>query len=312
MAPRFLLHADDIGLSPGITATIVSAIDEGSVRSVSLISNGTGFDDAVRALAARPHVRVSLHLNLLEGRTLSAPSDIPLLVDAEGNLASTFGGLVRLWFGGGARQRAQLGEQMQREFAAQISRGREALRAANRPDDHLRIDSHTHIHALGFVLDAVLACCSSDQIAYVRVPREPWHIGGGPGDRSTAVGLNTVKWGLLNSLSRSMTGKLEARSIAFNRGLLGVLHTGRMTVSAIEAGIGAVLQAEGQRRGGAQDGEPVEVLLHPGKALASEASQWRGRPELWTYYRSGNRDLEAQTARDVGTSPLWTASSGGG
>lgn len=303
MNPTFSLHADDIGLSPGITEKIVKAIDEGLVRSVSLIVNGTGLDEAVRALALRPDVRVSLHLNLLEGAPLSSPADIPLLVDDEGRLASPFERLVRLWFTGDARQRAQLSDQMQCEFASQISWGREALRAAGRPADRVRIDSHTHIHALGFVLDAALACCGPDEIAYVRVPREPWHIGASRADRQSALGLNIIKWGLLNRLSRFMMIKLEGKGIAFNPAFLGVLHTGRMTVPAIEAGIGSILKSR-HRDGGIDDGEPVEVLLHPGKARVDEIEQWRGRPELLAYYLSGNRDLEGETAREVSASPL--------
>lgn len=302
MGPAFSLHADDIGLSPGITAAIVKSIEEGAVRSVSLIVNGTGVDEAVRALSDWPDVRVSVHLNLLEGNPLSAPGNIPLLVDGEGKLATTFGRLMRLWFEGDRRRRVQLSEQMSREFAAQIGRGRAALKATGRPADRLRIDSHTHIHALGFVLDAVLACCSPGEIAYVRVPREPWHIGKGPRDWRAALGVNAVKWGLLNNLSRNMVRKLEARGIAFNPGFLGVLHTGRMTVSAIEAGIRAI-QRTPWHEGCAVGGDPIEVLLHPGKARPEERDQWRERPELFSYYSSVNRDLEAKTTRDLSALP---------
>lgn len=310
MAQTFVLHADDIGLSPGITASIVRSIDEGSIRSVSLICNGVAVEEAVAALMARPAVRVSLHLNLLEGWPLSNPQDIPLLVDAEGRLAATFKRLVGLWLGGDARKRTAVCEQMKREFAAQISRGCAALAAAGRPVDALRIDSHTHIHALGFVLDAILACPGSQRISYVRVPREPWHIGRRAGDAKALLrDANIVKWGVLNHLSRGMIRKLDARGIAFNCAFLGVLHTGRMTVSAIEAGVEAVLGAWPKEL--PRDAEPVEILLHPGKADPSEADQWQGRPELWAYYRSEDRDREAQTARDVKSSPLLSAHFGG-
>lgn len=306
MAPTFLLHADDIGLSRGITKSILHSVDDGFVRSVSLICNGTAFDQTVRALAERPGVRVSLHLNLLEGQPLCDPREIPLLVDAGGQLSVTFQKLVRLWLQGGRRQRAALSEQIRREFSAQIRRGSNALQAAGRPAQALRIDSHTHIHALDFVLDAALDCVAPGEIGYVRVPCEPWHIGGSLGEWRTAAGLNSVKWALLNRLSARMIPKLAARGIAFTPRFLGVLHTGCMTVPAVEAGVAACLASP--EAPGWDGGDPVDVLLHPGKADDLEEAQWSGRPELWRYYRSANRDLEAATARSAGLSPVLAGS----
>lgn len=298
------MHADDIGLSPCITQSIVTAIDEGGVRSVSLICNGRAFEEAMEALAVRPQVRVSLHLNLLEGRPLSSADEIPFLVDGKGALSTTFQQLVRLWVSGSQQKRQALSEQIQREFTAQLIRGTSALVKIHRPVDQLRVDSHTHIHALGFVLDALLACRSKVNIGYIRVPREPWHFSRGADDLKSALGINTVKWALLNRLSRSMTDKLRATDIKYNSAFLGVLHTGAMSVRAIEAGVTASLRKL-PSDGGHLSHEPVEVLLHPGKAAAAEEDQWRGRPDLLSYYRSSNRDLEAQTARDLVSSELF-------
>ncbi|CFX34744.1 protein of unknown function [Candidatus Filomicrobium marinum] len=306
MVPRFILHADDIGLSRGITRSIVAAIDEGGVRSVSLICNGLAFDEAIDALAVRPHVRVSLHLNLLEGQPLSAAGEVPLLVDGEGALSTTFQDLVRQWIAGDLVKKQALSEQIKREFTAQLVRGGAALAALHRPVDQLRIDSHTHIHALGFVLDAVLASRSAVDVGYVRVPREPWHLSPGVDNLKTTLGLNTVKWGVLNRLAGSMTGKLQAADIRFNPAFLGVLHTGAMTVPAIEAGVAASLRSL-QRAAGDHGEEAVEVLLHPGKATAAEEDKWRRRPELRAYYRSPHRDLEAQTARELVRSEVFAA-----
>lgn len=302
MAPKFLLHADDIGLSCGITKSILRSIDDGYVRSVSLICNGAAFEEAVRAIAERRHIRVSLHLNLLEGRPLCDPREIPLLVDAQGQLTATFQKLVRLWLQGDRRQRAALKKQIGRELSAQILRGSNALRVAGRPAEPLRIDSHTHIHALDFVLDAVLDHVAPDQIGYVRVPYESWHLGGGPGDWRSVAGLNSLKWALLNRLAARMMPKLITRGIAFNPRFIGVLHTGRMTVPAIEAGVGACMRSLKAETGNI--GGPIEVLLHPGKADDREDAHWASRPELWDYYRSAQRDMEGQTARSIGHSPV--------
>ncbi|MCH9806166.1 MAG: ChbG/HpnK family deacetylase [Alphaproteobacteria bacterium] len=298
---RYILHADDIGLTAGITRSIVRAVDVGHVRSVSLIVNGWGLDEAVEALVARPELRVSIHLNLLEGVPLAGAGAVPLLVGEDGRLAATFQKLSRKWALGGKLGREELNRQIGLEFRAQIARGCEVLGTRL---DRLRVDSHTHIHALPFVLDTLLEADLPRRVEAVRLPREVWHISPDKRDRSTMFGANLVKHGLLNRLSVGIKAKLDARGIDSNPLMLGVLHTGAMTVSAIAAGIEASERFAGGRRGGAQvgaNGEPVEVLLHPGRAEEGEQDHWAGRPDLWAYYSSmaRSREFDASQASEL-------------
>ena len=297
MALRYLMHADDIGLSSGITRSIGAAIDEGLVRSVSLIVNGSALEEAKESLLARPDVRVSVHLNLLEGQPLSGADRVPLLVGEDGQLAATFQKLTRLWLAGGRAGRVALKKQIGLEFSAQINRAIDALGGRL---DRLLVDSHTHIHALPFVLDVLLGQDYQRPIDYVRLPREPWHVSLNPDDRSTVFGANLIKHMLLNRLSVSMEAKLKARGIAYNPLMLGVLHTGAMSPSAIKAGIASCENVAVARRGRTfMEADPVEVLLHPGRAEESEHEFWRGRPDLWAYYRSQAREKEFETSQDA-------------
>jgi len=69
-----IIHADDCGLSAGITNAIVACYDGGWLRRTSVIVNGDGWQHAVEELRRRPNLAVSLHLNLFEGRPLSSTS----------------------------------------------------------------------------------------------------------------------------------------------------------------------------------------------------------------------------------------------
>jgi predicted glycoside hydrolase/deacetylase ChbG (UPF0249 family) len=50
---RIRVHADDLGVSRGVTDEILRCIDEGPVQGVSIIANGAAFDHAVTALRSR-------------------------------------------------------------------------------------------------------------------------------------------------------------------------------------------------------------------------------------------------------------------
>lgn len=300
---KFLLHADDMGLSSGINRSISRSIDDGHVRSVSVIANGWAYDDAAFYLSARPDVRVTLHLNLLEGQPLSPQDSVPLLVDGSGRLATTFQKLALTWVRSGAADRHRLQSQIAIELGAQIRKG---IATLGDRLDVVRVDSHTHIHALPFVLDAVLGLDLPRPIGYVRIPREPFHVSARTTDLRTMVSANVVKHVLLNSLAGRMTKRLSQRGIAHNPSMLGVLHTGAMTATSIEAGCRAVHRTV-ERDAEADDMlPPVEVLLHPGRADLSEEALWNGRPEMWAYYRSPNRERELHTATDARVGKLVT------
>ena len=73
MSLTILLSADDFGLTEGISRSILEAHDEGVLNGVSVLANGHFFDEAVAEARRRPDLRLSVHLNLVEGMALSDP-----------------------------------------------------------------------------------------------------------------------------------------------------------------------------------------------------------------------------------------------
>ena len=153
--PRFvpIVHADDCGLSPGITDGIVRCHDQGWLQRTSVVANGAGWEHAVAALKRRPALSVAVHLNLFEGTPLSPLSDVDLLVDAHGRFDRSFVGLWVAELTGG--RAARLRRQIRLELRRQIERFRQAFEDRG----PLTVDSHVHYHLLPPVFDELLALC---------------------------------------------------------------------------------------------------------------------------------------------------------
>ena len=282
-----IIHADDCGLSAGITNAIVACYDGGWLRRTSVIVNGDGWEHAVEELRRRPNLAVSLHLNLFEGRPLSRPSELDLLVDGRGQFYRGFASLCIRGLGGarGTRLRGQVRLELRR----QIERFLEAFGDRG----PLLIDGHVHYHVLPIFLHELLALCAEYPIAGIRLPceRVSW-----PALRHTSMRnaphvsmLNMTKCAVLRALSRRAEPAFRARGVATTDAFIGILGTGVMTLEYVRAALNR-LRATGVSGN-------VEILFHPGRARPEEAALWDGRPDLQEFYLSENRDREAELLR---------------
>ena len=277
-----IIHADDCGLSAGITDTIVACYDHGWLRRTSVIVNGSAWEHAVAELRRRPSLAVSLHLNIFEGPPISAPSEIDLLVDRRGQFYRGFAGLCMHGLRGA--HAARLRSQIRLELRRQIER----FLAAFGDRGPLLVDGHIHYHVLPMFFDELLALCADYPIAAIRLPRErlSW-----PAVRnvSQVSMLNMTKCVVLRAFCRRGEQALRARGVATTDGFIGVLGTGAVTLEYVSAALNRLrtLGVSGT----------VEILFHPGRARADEASQWDHRPELQEFYLSENRDREAELLR---------------
>jgi predicted glycoside hydrolase/deacetylase ChbG (UPF0249 family) len=223
-----IVHADDCGLSPGITAGIVRCYDGGWLQRTSVVVNGADWEGAVAALRRRPLLSAALHLNLFEGPALSPMSEVDLLVDAQGRFDRSF---VRLWTAGLAGSgAARLRSQIRLELRRQIERFGQAF-AERGP---LVVDSHVHYHLLPPVFDELLALCRDYPISTIRLPSEPlyWPLTTGA---PQPPAVNVVKNVLLRALSLRARRLLRQRSLESTEAFVGVLGTGNMTLAHVRA-----------------------------------------------------------------------------
>jgi predicted glycoside hydrolase/deacetylase ChbG (UPF0249 family) len=298
-----ILHADDCGLTPGITAGIMACHDRGPLRRTSVIVNSSGWDDAVAALRERPRLEPVLHLNLFEGTPISPPAEIGLLVDRRGRFNRSFGALLALGHGPSA---SRLRRQIRLELERQLDRFVDAFGHASA----IAVDGHVHYHVLPAVCDELMAIAAAYRVRTVRLPREllRWKpLAGAVRPPLVNMGKNVV----LRVLCRRALPLFKACEVQTSDAFIGVLDTGRMTLEGIRASLT-------QLRSAGVSGT-VEILFHPGRARPDEVAAWDGRPGLRSVYLSPDRDREAELlcspalaavlreyagAADSGSSPL--------
>jgi predicted glycoside hydrolase/deacetylase ChbG (UPF0249 family) len=131
-----LIHADDFGLTEGVTNGILRAMREGVVTATSAMVCDPFHFERVKEHCGSLEGRIGLHLQLTDGRPVLSAAEIPSLVDKSGCFA---------------RHRDQLGDilpdDLLTEWRAQLTR----FRTLGFEPSHL--DTHHSVHVLPAVLE---------------------------------------------------------------------------------------------------------------------------------------------------------------
>lgn len=282
------LHADDLGATPGVNSGILSAWRKGGVDGVSVLANGDALDAAAAEVNREPDIplRIVAHLNLSEGRCMSPVSDIPLLVNENGQLARGFVGLWLLWLRSNSIRKQALLDQITTEWRAQISR----VRRSFAPREVAALDGHIHVHMLPFTFPIAARLASEFGLKQIRISSEVRHFSLKDSLRFGYL-VNIIKHQLLRILA-GPARRLAARSgLVSPDAVAGLLYSGRMSRTAIEA---AAAAASGKGY------TSLEVICHPGRATSEEQVRWSGQPGLAGFYLSPDRDFECRTLIELG------------
>ncbi|MCS6863122.1 MAG: ChbG/HpnK family deacetylase [Abditibacteriales bacterium] len=84
MPSNLIVNADDLGMTPGVTAGIVEAHCKGILTSASLMVNVPWLEEVVAALRGCPPLGVGLHFNLTHGRPTAPAEAVNTLVNRAG------------------------------------------------------------------------------------------------------------------------------------------------------------------------------------------------------------------------------------
>jgi hopanoid biosynthesis associated protein HpnK len=213
---RLIVSGDDFGLSPGTNFGIIKAHRDGILTNASLMANGSAFAEAVELAHATPSLSVGLHLVLVQGRAVSAPRDIPDLVDDAGmfrNSAVTAG--FHYFFAPRLRQ------QIEHEICAQL----EKYLGTGLPLSH--VDGHLNIHMHPSVLAVLLQLASRYGIRAMRLPREPWRLSLRLDGRQR--GRKLLEALIFRNLTRFARLRLAAHGIRHPDQMFGLHQSGHVT-----------------------------------------------------------------------------------
>ena len=281
MASRFVVNADDLGVSRGATLGVIQAHLEGVVTSASLAP--TGADYAFACSETRDHcpdLGLGLHFTLSAGAPLSPARDVPLLVDDAGQFRWEFISLFRHL---GTRRDDPLLDQIEMELEAQL----QCLAEDGVRIDH--IDSERHVHQIPGIFDRVVDAADRHGIPFVRAAPDlgPRLMRAGDlGFALTSGGF--LKTGLLGWLywqNRSRRLAALERNVRFTDHFASYLFTGRLdrVMDALSShGVDGI----------------VEVMVHPGVPEKSRSVSL-GNPGLEQYLTHPDRTRELQACQQA-------------
>lgn len=154
---RLIINADDLGYAKVNNDAIFELMDGGKITSATLMTNGSGFEDAVERLKKYPDCSFGLHLDIVEFPFITRGRELikKKLIDSEGRVLSNI------------RRRAiipngQFLEDIFNEWCAQMDK---AI-AAGVPVSH--VDSHKHAHTVRYLKDIFIDFCKKYDIKKVR------------------------------------------------------------------------------------------------------------------------------------------------
>jgi len=286
---KIIYHSDDYGLTSCVTRRIADAWESGLLDGFSILANGDALEEggAYLRVHAAHEARLGVHLNLYEGKALAPRDRVPLITDAGGNLNCSFSGLLLRWISSSTTRRRALISQVEHEWRLQIERVTDIC--APRPIDVL--DGHLHFHMLPFLFPIALGLAEEFGIGEIRIPREPLHISPVLSDSlSAGFIVNVLKNRILAACALEAKKTIRSTSVCSTDAFVGLLYTGRLSKSAVEAGIARC------RRAGMKS---VEVLFHIGRASHDEVKRWGVRASTSSFSTSPLRDIEYAALKEL-------------
>jgi len=262
---KAIVNADDFGLCRPVNEGIVLAHRKGILTSATLMANTPGFEEAVALARENPGLGVGVHLNLVRGRPLSEPGDIPGLLGPDGRFLARPGLILRRVVSGRIKAGA-----VERELRAQLER---AL-SSGLPLTHL--DSEKHLHAFPPVFRVVLGLAREygfGRVRFIREFRLSRHFG------------QSLKAAFLSACCARMKTEVREAGVVNPGAFYGISYSGRMTVPTLRRIFGRL--GEGT----------AEIMVHPGfqtpELFAVES-------EVGRYYINRFRERELRALLDPG------------
>ena len=245
---KFILNADDFGMSKAFNRAVLDGYHNGFLTSASLCANGKAFNAAVNEIIPEcPNLGLGVHLNIIEGRSLTKA---PLLTNKRGKFNNGFLSILLK-----SHDESFL-NQVEFEFRTQIETVMNYTKV-----DH--IDSHVHTHSIPNLFKITAKLAKEYNIPYIRTQYEEMYFV--PSIRkhlNLKYPPNILKILLLNYFTSINKKVVEEYGLKTNDNLIGVGYTGLMDDLTIEYGLRAI-----------EDSHITEALIHPSHYATSNKNQ---------------------------------------
>lgn len=275
---KFILNADDLGLSNNINKGVIDGYNSGVIKSASLCANGETFSSVINEILPEyPDLCIGVHINVIEGKALSNAEKIPMLVDKNGYFNNGYGQLIA------KSHKKDFLEQLEIEVRAQIEKIKEHINPAH-------IDSHVHTHGIPNIFELTCKLAQEYEIPYVRTQFErPYLTPIFTKHLNLKYPINQIKVALLNSFSLKNKNTLKKYpKLKTNDYLVGVSYTGMMDNNTLENGLRVFKNDEDII---------VEALIHP--YYSEKISEYNITQNQDMKFRIENFGFEFTTYKDL-------------
>jgi hopanoid biosynthesis associated protein HpnK len=219
MPRRLIINGDDFGSSREVNEAVILAHRRGILTSASLMVSGGAFEHAVTLAKENPSLAVGLHVTCAHGCPVLPPSEIPHVVDKNGDFPSnpaTAG--LRYFFCRSARQ------ELFNEIAAQFEKfSRSGLSFSH-------VDSHCHMHVHPVILDAIIAISARYGVKKARIPADSF-FSAAPFLHSLLLSAGYAL--VFKLLTGRMKRRLKREGFIFPERVYGNLLTGKMSLEYV-------------------------------------------------------------------------------
>ena len=272
--------ADDYGISTYGNSRIENCLENGVLNKVSVLPNGE-ISDFKHSLSGNNTTILSLHINLVEGRPLSGPNDIDLLISDNGYFKYSFIGLFFLSI---SNKRKEFEKQVYTEIQSQIKFWKKAMGE----NISVSIDSHQHTHIIPLIFKTLMRVIEDEglNVQSIRIPAEPispYVFTPSLYFEYNPIGL--IKQWLLKMLAfanRREFKKSKIQSAYF----IGILFSGKLNEARIRKLLPHYLKLAKKHN------KNIEIGFHPGYIKDGEKLLDGCRQDFRKFYLSPWRNIE--------------------
>ena len=274
--------ADDYGISEGANSRIENCLENGVLNKISVLPNGKVLDFKKR-LSDKDAI-LSLHINLVEGRPLSNPDDVDLLVSESGYFKYSFIGLFFLSI---SNKRKEFEKQVYTEIQSQIKFWKTAMGE----DTFISIDSHQHTHMIPLIFKTLMRVIEDEglNVQSIRIPAEPispYVFTPSLYFEYNLIGL--IKQWLLKTfalVNRRELKKSKIQSAYF----MGIMFSGKLNETKIRKLLPRYISLAKKHN------KDIEIGFHPGYVKSGEKLLDGSRQDFGKFYYSPWRNTEYNT-----------------
>jgi len=162
---RFILNADDFGMSKAVNTAVIDAYSNDTLKSASIVANGEAFEDAINNIVPKcPELGIGIHLNITEGFSLCR--DLKTLTDSNCKFNNSY---LKLLIKSYHPKENDFLKDVEREFRRQIETIMSKTKVTH-------IDSHQHIHSIPKIFEIVARLAKEYGIKNVRTHFEKVYL----------------------------------------------------------------------------------------------------------------------------------------